>query len=718
MPVAIEDLSNSIDLVWILICTVLVLLMQPGFACLEIGLVRAKNTINVAMKNIADVCLAGLLFWVAGYGIMFGLSQHGIIGSSHFLFDPQDGPESPAQMIAFFFFQAAFCGAATTIVSGAVAERMSFRGYFIIAGLVSVLIYPLFGHWAWGGLIQSGQGWLQQAGFVDFAGSTVVHGIGGWVALAAVIVVGPRIGQFGRDRTTIEPHSPPTAILGVFLLWIGWFGFNGGSELALNGNVPGILLNTMMAGLAGSLTVLAITWARDGRPAAVPTATGAIAGLVAITAGVHAMSVPAALLTGAIGGAVSLFGGQLLARMQIDDVVNAVPAHLMAGIWGTLAVALFADTDRLGTGLSRIDQLGVQAMGVGAAAAIGIGLVLPLLVLLNRIIPLRVSAEFERVGLNTSEHGANTALIDLVGAMDEHRRTGDFSQPVRVEPATEAGDIATQYNLVLRKFAHEVEGHQNTSTRLQDALTQAELANASKSQFLANMSHELRTPLNAIIGFSEIIRDEMFGPVNNDRYKDYAFDINSASKHLLSLINDILDLSKIEADKFDLSDEEVDLGEVVDTCQRMLSANAEVSKINLTTRIGQNLPLIRADSRALHQIVLNLLSNGIKFTPAGGAVSLSVDVEADGRLAIAVQDTGVGISKGNLSRAFEPFTQISNNSLIYSAEGTGLGLPLTAALARLHDASLVVQSAEGKGTTIVVRLPLGRVIDRDVRLSA
>ncbi|MDF1721005.1 MAG: ammonium transporter [Minwuia sp.] len=715
---SIESLSENIDLVWIMVCTVLVLLMQPGFACLEIGLVRAKNTINVAMKNIADFCLAALLFWVAGYGIMFGLSQGGVIGSSHFLFDPLLGPESPAQMIAFFFFQAAFCGAATTIVSGAVAERMSFRGYFVVAGLISLLIYPLFGHWAWGGLMLPTQGWLQQAGFVDFAGSTVVHGIGGWVALAAIIVLGPRIGRFGADGGPIEPHSPPTAILGIFLLWIGWFGFNGGSELALNGNVPGILLNTMMAGVAGSLTVLLLTWFLDGRPAAMPVASGAISGLVAITAGVHVMTVPMAMLVGGIGGAVGLVGSSLLARWRIDDVVSAVPSHLMAGIWGTLAVALFADMERLGTGLGRIDQLAVQALGVGAAAVVGFGITLPLLMLVNRIMPLRVPAEFERVGLNASEHGANTALIELVGAMDEHRQTGDFSRPVRVEPSTEAGDIATQYNQVLTRFSQEVEGHRLTSSHLQEALGRAELANASKSQFLANMSHELRTPLNAIIGFSEIIRDEMFGPVNNDRYKDYAVDINNASKHLLSLINDILDLSKIEADKFDLSDEQVDINEVLTSCQRMLNANAEETDVDLRITVAPDLPLLRADSRAIHQIVLNLLSNGIKFTPAGGSVSLDVVVEPDGRLAITVCDTGVGISKENISRAFEPFTQITNSSLVYSAEGTGLGLPLTAALTRLHDASMVFDSAEGKGTTIVVRFPLDRIIPRNVRLSA
>jgi len=714
----VQDLGAHIDILWLLICTVLVLLMQPGFACLEIGLVRAKNTINVAMKNISDFCLAVILFWLAGYGIMFGASEIGLFGTSAFLFDPGAGSKSVPQEIAFFFFQVAFCGAATTIISGAVAERMSFRGYFIIAGLVSLLIYPLFGHWAWGGLNLPQAGWLEALGFVDFAGSTVVHGIGGWVALAAIIVIGPRHGRFGENGRPIEPHNPSTAILGIFLLWIGWFGFNGGSELALNGNVPGILLNTMLAGVSGSLAVLGYTWVHDGRPAAVPAATGAISGLVAITASAHATTGSSAILIGAIGGLVGLGGAWLLARLKIDDVVNAVPSHLFAGIWGTLAVALLGDLTRLGTGLDRLDQLGVQALGVLCAGLVGFGITWPLLLLVNRILPLRVARAHEDVGLNTSEHGASTSLVDLVSAMEVHRRTGDFSRPVHVEPFTEAGEIASQYNLVLRKFADEVAGHEKTGSRLREALTQAELANSSKSQFLANMSHELRTPLNAIIGFSDIIRTEMFGPVQNDRYRDYADDINSASQHLLSLINDILDLSKIEANKFDLTDTEVDLAEIAEASQRMLNSNAHDSKVDLLMRVQPDLPILRADERAISQIMLNLLTNGIKFTPENGTVSLTIEVEADGRVAMTVRDTGIGISKANISRAFEPFTQIASDSLVYSAEGTGLGLPLTAALTKLHDASLVIASEEGAGTVITVRFPLSRVVRRPVRLSA
>jgi Amt family ammonium transporter len=289
---------------------------------------------------------------------------------------------------------------------------------------------------------------------------------------------------------------------------------------------------------------------------------------------------------------------------------------------------------------------------------------------------------------------------------------------VHVEPFTEAGDIAAQYNMVLRKFNDEVTKRETTARDLREARDQAVVANASKSQFLANMSHELRTPLNAIIGFSEVIRDELFGRLSNDRYKDYAADINSSSQHLLALINDILDLSKIEANKFELYEEEVDIVEIIAACDRMLRGRAEQHGVTLDVRVEAGLPRLRADARALRQMILNLMSNAVKFTPESGNVALGAGLEPDGRIALTVSDTGIGISKENLPRALQPFTQIAEDNLVYAAEGTGLGLPLTAALARLHGGSLVIDSVKGEGTTIIVRFPLNRVVWEADRLSA
>ncbi|MCW5726468.1 ammonium transporter [Parvibaculum sp.] len=707
--------AQSIDTIWVLVCTILVILMQAGFTCLESGMVRAKNSINVAVKNVMDFCVAGLGFWLVGFGLMFGASAAGFFGLSGFAFQSGAANASAgmAWVMVFFFFQLAFCSTATTIVAGAVAERMSFRGYLITAAVLSMAIYPVFGHWAWGGILAGeAAGWLELRGFIDFAGSTVVHSIGGWIALAAILVMGARIGRFGPDGGRIEPHDMPMATLGMFLLWIGWFGFNGGSTLALDASVPFILVHTMLAAAAGGFAATGLSWFTRGLPDVQQTLNGILAGLVAITANCHIVDTSAAVLIGAIGGIVCYLASHLLERLEIDDAVDAVPVHLAAGIWGTLAVAIFGDVSLFPHGHTRFEQFLVQAQGVAAAGLFAFSVAYVVLRLVNRFYPLRVSAEAERVGLNIAEHGASSALLDVLGAMEGQAARGDFSKPLRVEPFTEAGEIATRYNLVLDKFNREVNERERTANQLRDARDVAELANASKSQFLANMSHELRTPLNAIIGFSEVMNGELFGPIENERYKDYVVDIHKSSSHLLSLINDILDLSKIEADRYELYEEELDVVDVMASCERMMRHRAEEAGIDLGVTVEQNLPLLNADKRALRQILLNLVSNAVKFTPKGGHIELAAFMEPDERMAFRVSDTGIGMAKADIPTALEPFRQIGKDSNVYSTEGTGLGLPLTRALARMHGATLVIDSEPGRGTTITVRMPYARVLPR------
>jgi len=705
--------SDVLDIAWIALCTILVLLMQPGFGALESGLVRTKNTINVAIKNIADLCVSSLVFWAVGFGLMFGASAAGgLVGTSGFASDAGGSPFD----VAFLLFQLAFCGAATTILSGAVAERMRFAGYAVAVALVAGLIYPVFGHWAWGGLDRGvAAGWLAAAGFVDFAGSTVVHSVGGWVALAALLIVGPRRGRFGPGGRPIDGQNIPLAALGCFLLWLGWFGFNGGSTLALDGSVPLILLNTALGGAAGGIAAIAASWVVDRRPKVGMIVAGPIGGLVGVTANCHIVSPAEAALIGAIAGAVTFAGARLLERLGIDDAVAAVPTHLGAGIWGTLAVALFGDPAAFAPGAGRLDQLWIQATGIAAAGAWAFGTAWIGLALVDRVMPLRVGAEEEEIGLNMAEHGAGSAINDLLEAMESQRRSGDFTKRVPVEPETEAGRIARQYNLVLNQVNRETRKRESLVDELQKAKEAAETANQSKSQFLATMSHELRTPLNAIIGFSELLSDEVFGPMGNPKYKEYAVDILSSGQHLLSLVNDILDLSKIEAKKFDLQEEPVAVGELVNSVARIVRPKAAEKALGLDTRIDPDLPVVRADRRALRQILLNLLSNSVKFTEAGGTVGLTATMEPDGRLALIVSDTGIGMAKQDIPRAMEPFSQIGA-SLSNHPGGTGLGLPLTRSLVALHGGTLVLTSEPGHGTTATVRLPWDRLIDGPTRI--
>ncbi|MDO9599966.1 MAG: ammonium transporter [Azoarcus sp.] len=439
----------DIDVMWVVVCAGLVFLMQAGFLCLESGLTRSRNAINVAIKNVVDFAIAVALYWGFGFALMFGSSAFGLVGADRFMVPVGHG--SVNSLAAFFLFQAMFCSTAATIVSGAVAERMRFAAYLAVAAMVGGLIYPVFGHWAWGGALGGERGWLGELGFVDFAGSTVVHGVGGWVALAGVLMIGPRSGRFDAANR-VQPISGgnlPLAMLGVMLLLFGWLGFNGGSTLALDERVPGILVNTVLAAVGGILSGLALGWYVRGYADVIQTLNGAIAGLVAVTAGAHVLGAGSAMVVGGGGALVMVLCHEWLLKLRIDDAVGAVPAHLAAGIWGTLAVALLGDLDALGTGLGRGEQLLVQLLGVACCGLWSFGVAWLLLRGLNRILPLRVSADEEQVGLNVSEHGARTELLELLQAMELQERTGQLSVRVPVEPFTEVGQIASAYNRMM-----------------------------------------------------------------------------------------------------------------------------------------------------------------------------------------------------------------------------------------------------------------------------
>jgi len=440
---------SSIDVVWVLLSATLVLLMQAGFLCLETGLARQKNAINVAMKNAADLMITLLVFWGVGFGLMFGPSVGGLIGGGPFF---PDLATLSADHAVIFLFQAMFAATAATIVSGAVSERMSYVSYGLVTLIVAIFLYPLTGHWAWGGLLSPGGGWLATMGFVDFAGSTVVHSVGGWVALAAVLVVGPRIGRFTEDGVQRIPASNLSlSLLGGLFFLIGWIGFNGGSELGLTQRVPSIIGNTLLAAASGAITAYALGSRMKGEYVdnLMLPLNGLLAGLVAITAGAHAVSTLSAVVIGAVGAAVMVAMDLWMIRKRLDDTIAAVPVHLAAGIWGTLAVGLLGEPEQLGTGLGRMQQVGVQVLGIVTIGATTFVLAWLLLRGIDRIRPLRVSAEDETVGLNVSEHGERTDLIDLLTVMDQQASSTDLSVRVPVEPFTEVGMIARRYNEVM-----------------------------------------------------------------------------------------------------------------------------------------------------------------------------------------------------------------------------------------------------------------------------
>ena len=437
------------DLLWVITATVLVFLMQAGFLALEAGFTRSKNAINVAIKNMADFAISTVVFWTFGFAIMFGPTIAGWFGTGGFAlsFD-----ETNAWPTVFFTFQVMFCGTAVTILSGAVAERLRFGAYLFLALWVAGFTYPIFGHWAWAGIdVGESFGWLAKLGFIDFAGSTVVHSVGGWTALAVLLVIGPRIGRFAEDGSPqkIQPSNLPLATLGALLLFVGWLGFNGGSTLGIGPDVGRVIANTVLAGSTGLVAALLLGYWLSGRAHIDYVINGALGGLVAITAGAFAVDSVAAAGIGAIGGIVVVFGLLLLERVRIDDAVGAIPVHLMAGIWGTLAVGIFGELEILGTGLSRLEQIGVQALGIFVCFLSTFVTTYLLVRAINRVRPLRVPPEAEEVGLNVYEHGATSELADFVDTMETQAETGDLSMRAQVEPYTEVGQIATGYNLLM-----------------------------------------------------------------------------------------------------------------------------------------------------------------------------------------------------------------------------------------------------------------------------
>ncbi|MEM1373005.1 MAG: ammonium transporter [Pseudomonadota bacterium] len=467
-PMVDPSINVVLDNLWLLLCAALILLMQPGFMCVEAGLTRSKNNIGVAIKNIADFSLSILLFWFLGYGLMFGTSFAGWFGTSEIAFSTL----SSGQDYVHFIFQAMFCGTAATILSGAVAERCRFGGYLMMTAISVTLIYPIFGHWVWS-VDANGDaaGWLANLGFRDFAGSGVVHAVGGGVALAAILVLGPREGRFPASAAPrrFNGSNLPLAMLGVFFLWFGWFGFNGGSAGSLTEDVPAILVRTFVAASAGVLTALAITWVTEGKPSVFYAMNGSLGGLVAVTAGCDVFSIQTSIIVGMIGGAITFYGDQLLERLRIDDVVGAVPVHFLAGLWGLLATAIFgtygADAD-----MGLLARLGAQLAGIVALIIYAFAVPYVLFRALDAVISLRVTAHVENIGVNVGEHGANTDLNELFDVMQRQARDRDLSMRAPQSPFTEVGQIGLFYNSVIFELERSFDRVRETANELEKSI--------------------------------------------------------------------------------------------------------------------------------------------------------------------------------------------------------------------------------------------------------
>jgi len=419
-PLTLESVQGALNSTWVLVAAILVIFMNAGFAMLEGGFCRRKNVVNVLAKNLIVFALTTMAFWAIGFALMFSGTDSPFMGNDGFFLSstnpgvyglaayPQGLP-----IAVFFLFQAAFAGTAATIVSGAVAERIRFVSYAIFSLLLTAIAYPIVGHW-----IATQNGWLNARGFHDFAGSTMVHSVGGWAALVGALILGARSGKYGDDgRIMPMPgHNMGMATLGCFILWIGWFGFNGGSELAANEAVPYIVLTSNLAAVSGALTATLVTWLRDDRPDLSMIINGLLAGFVSITAGTYVVDYFGAVIIGIIGGILVVFAVRIFENLKIDDPVGAISVHLVCGIWGTLAVGLFANprntlqrgAENAIAGLfydGNFEQLIAQVIGIAAVGAFTVVFSVAAWYLIKLVFGLRVDLKDEIDGLDISEHG-------------------------------------------------------------------------------------------------------------------------------------------------------------------------------------------------------------------------------------------------------------------------------------------------------------------------
>ncbi|MBN68427.1 MAG: histidine kinase [Gimesia sp.] len=715
------DLHQQIDIIWILLCSIFVLFMQAGFCCLESGLSRSKNSIHVAIKNIVDVSLVGVLYWIFGFGLMFGTTTGGLIGTSHF---PFINPGTNIFLSAFFLFQLMLCATAATIASGASAERMRFTAYLILAVVLGGVIYPVFGHWAWTShFAGKAPGWLESLGFRDFSGSTVVHSIGAWAALASIMIIGPRTGRFDQDqeKTTrkFKGHNLTLATTGVFILWIGWFGFNGGSEFGFTAHVPQILINTFLASACGAITLLLWQFYQRKQIEIENILNGLLAALVASSASCDVVSPIAAAVIGIVAAIVMEAGSWFLEWRRLDDTIGVIPVHGFAGVWGTLAVALFIPAELLTR--SRLELFCVQLLGCTICFIWCFSFCWVTLRVVSKFMRLRVTAEEEEIGLNMAEHGATTEMYDLLNSMERHIQ-GDSAPIEDLDEHSDVGLIARQYNRVTQVRDQALKELEVRTDKLEQARSElevqaaslrqasldAEAASRAKSEFLANMSHEIRTPMTAVLGYTDVLMEESWGRPGSIKLIEV---IKRNGNYLLDLINDILDLSKIESGSLNIEKIPFSLIEKLQEVESLMQVRAELQEISFKLIFAGKIPKqIQSDPTRLKQILINLIGNAIKFTPDGGQVSVETSClnpdSPEPLLQFKIIDTGIGMNAEQVAGLYQPFVQ-ADSSTTRKFGGTGLGLAISKRLAKMLGGDLTCQSTPDVGTTFTLQIQIG-----------
>ena len=698
----LTSLQANLDHVWMMSACAMVFLMQIGFMLVEAGLVRSKNSINVAQKNLIDFILSITCFGALGFMVMFGTSQLALFGFDQALlaFNQIDD-----QAFGFFLFQALFCGTAATIMSGVVAERMRLSSYLIAVPIITIVIYPAFGHWTWGNLlVEENVPFLQSSGFIDFAGSTVVHAVGAWIGLAALLIVGPRRGRYDEQGrpVRIQGHSMVLATAGLFLLWLGWMGFNGGSALKGSIEIGPIIAKTVIAGAVGGVAGLAWGHLRDRDVQPIRVMNGVLGGLVAVTAGCDLVTVWGAIFLGVTGSFCVSAGMEYLEKKRLDDAVGAIPVHGFAGVWGTLAVALVAPLEALPLN-GRIEQLTVQIAGSAIAFTWTFGTAFIAFMMIDRLWGLRIDAAGEHMGLNQAEHGATLGTGELqntlAGLVDGDV---DLRHRLKVEPGDEAADLVTLFNQHLDNLEIDRERQrtaQERQTRLRQDLEQEKRASELQRSFVSMTSHEFRTPLAIIDGNAQRM-ERRLGKMSSDDIADRIGTIRSAVKRLTGLMESMLSSAKAEAGTIKIDPVPTDIRAILQDC---CDLQQELTPSHHVAVDHRDLPdQVTVDPTSFTQIVTNLLSNAVKYSPEADKIEVHGWQEA-GDVFISVRDFGLGIDEQEQGRMFTRYFRATTSAGI---AGTGIGLNLAQLLANRHGGRISLTSKKGEGSTFTLKLPV------------